>query len=189
MTHESGQVTGLLHRLGDGDESAGEELLGILYGELRRLAGHAMARERVEHTLGPTALVHAVWMRLLSDGERTPEFEGREHFMRLAARAMRRVLVDHARARNASKRGGEYRSQPLDEVVATLEERAPDLLALDDALAKLEESDPDLARLVELRFFAGLSIAETAAALGLSTATVERHWRVARMWLRRYLEP
>ena len=109
--------------------------------------------------------------------------------MRLTAREMRKVLVDHARARNASKRGGDHRSQPLDEVVATLEERAPDLLALDDALAKLEESDPDLARLVELRFFAGLSIAETAAALGLSTATVERHWRVARMWLRRYLEP
>jgi RNA polymerase sigma-70 factor (ECF subfamily) len=172
----------------EGDESAGEDLLALLYVELRGIANRAMSRERAGHTLEPTALVHEAWLRLLSAEEASPRFEGREHFVRIAARAMRRVLVDHARARGAEKRGRAWEAVPLDDVMATFEEREVDLLALDEALERMGQIDEGLARLVELRFFAGLKIDETADVLGVGTATVERHWRVARMWLRRELQ-
>ncbi|MDA1264295.1 MAG: sigma-70 family RNA polymerase sigma factor [Planctomycetota bacterium] len=181
---QPGQATRLLRRVEGGDLAASEELLALLYGELRGLAAQAMGRERVSHTLQPTALVHEAWMRLLGAGAPT-HFEGREHFVALAAKAMRRVLVDHARGRGAEKRGRDWTPVPLDSVLAGFEERRLDLIAVDAALEKLGELDPELARLVELRFFAGLTIAETASLLGVSTPTVERHWRVARMWLRR----
>ena len=187
VSDPTGQATRLLRRMEEGDERAGEELLALLYGELRGIAAHAMGRERAGHTLEPTALVHEAWMRLLAGEEGAPRFVGREHFVRVAARAMRRVLVDHARARGAEKRGRDWQPAPLDEVVASIEARDVDLLALDEALERLHDMDPELARLVELRFFAGLSIAETAGVLEVGTATVERHWRVARMWLRREL--
>lgn len=171
----------------EGDAVASEELLNLLYGELRQMAARCMGRERTSHTLQPTALIHEAWIRLLPGQEESQSWTSREHFVRVAARAMRRVLVDHARARGAEKRGRDWRPVPLDAVVASLEERNVDLLALDDALGRLARMDDHLARLVELRFFAGLTIAETARVLGVSTPTVERHWRTARIWLRREL--
>ena len=145
-----------------------------------------MQGERTGHTLQPTALVHEAFLRLVPEGG-APQLEGRAHFLRVAARAMRRILVDHARARDADKRGGGRRPVALDDVLEAFAERDLDVLELSDAVEKLGAVDPELARLVELRFFAGLTIAETAAALGVSTPTVERHWRVARLWLAREL--
>jgi RNA polymerase sigma factor (TIGR02999 family) len=135
------------------------------------------------HTLQPTALVHEAWMRLTGG-----HFIDREHFAAVAAKAMRSVLVDHARRRGTLKRGGGRVRAELDGVLALFHERSPDLLALDDALRRLGENDPELARIVELRFFGGLSIEETARVLASSTASVTRGWRVARMWLVRELE-
>lgn len=184
---EVGDVTRCLGRLALGDSSAEAELLELVYGELRRAAAGAMGRERAAHTLEPTALVHEAWVRLFGGGPAA--FEGRAHFLRAAARAMRRVLIDHARARGRRKReGGQGQRQPLEDWLVVVEARQLDLVALDDALAQLEAADEDLARLVELRFFGGLSIAETAAVLGRSTASVERDWRVARALLRRSLD-
>ncbi len=158
--------------------------LDLLYDELRRVAGALMARERTAHTLQPTALVSEAWLRLAgSQGE----LNGKEHFLGLAARAMRRVLVDHARARGRLKRGGDVDEVPLDTALAWYEERRIDVLAVDEALERLRGIDPELVELVELRFFAGLTLDETAAALGNSVATVERGWKVARLWLARDL--
>jgi len=176
-------TTRLLRRIEGGDRDAAGELLPLLYGELRRLADIAMADERTGHTLQPTALVHEAWLRLMG-GEGAPHAEGREHFLRLAARAMRNVLVDHARARSAQKRGKRVETDQLERIAGAFEERAIDVLALHEALEKLTTLDDELAKLVELRFFGGLSIPETAKALGLSTATIERDWRTARAWLR-----
>ena len=180
------RVTRLLERATSGDRAAAEELLPLLYGELKGVAVRSMRSERADHTLQPTALVHEAWLRLVGGGG-APRFESRRHFVRLAARAMRNVLVDHARARQAQKRGEGQEAASLDAVLAGFEEQHLDLLALHEALERLQEIDAPLARLVELRFFAGLTIEETARALELSTPTVERHWRVARMWLRREL--
>lgn len=182
-----GQATRLLRRMEAGDDTASEELLSLLYTELREQAARCMGGERVGHTLEPTALVHEAWLRLLAEGDEPRRFDDRGHFVRVAARAMRRVLVDHARGRAAEKRGRDWQPVPLDGVLAGFEERHLDLLALDEALERLAAMDPELARLVELRFFAGLTIAQTAGVLGVSTPTVERQWRVARMWLRRDL--
>ena len=188
MENASGQATILLRQMEEGDRSAAEDLLVLLYAELKGIAARAMNQERASHTLGPTALVHEAWMRLVPSQKTPSRIEGREHFVRIAAKAMRQVLVDHARARGAVKRGRNYQAVPLDDVLASFEERDLDLLALDDALGKMAEMDPELSRLVELRFFAGLTIDETASILDMGTATVERRWRVARMWLRRELQ-
>ena len=182
---DPGQVTRLLGRLSEGDRTAAEELLPLLYGELKGLAVRSMRGERADHTLQPTALVHEAYLRLI--GSEAPRFEDRTHFVRLAARAMRNGLVDHARAKKAQKRGSGVEPASLDAVLAVFEEQQLDVLALHEALERLAAMDEPLARLVELRFFAGLTIEETANALGVSTPTVERHWRVARMWLRREL--
>ena len=185
-------VTELLRAWGTGDADASEALAHVVYAELRRQARLVLRREGEGHTLQPTALVHEAWMRL--DGQHEARWESRTQFFAVAARVMRRVLVDHARTRHALKRGGPGAAARVTlgavdregaDVAAPLD--AVDLLALDDALARLAALDPHKARLVELRYFAGLSIPEAATALGISPATVGREWAVARMWLRREL--
>lgn len=180
-------VTDLLCAWGAGETGASEELVPLVYAELRRQARRVLRREGEGHTLQPTALVHEAWLRL--DGQHDARWESREQFFAVAATMMRRVLVDHARARRARKRGGGGAQVTLGEAahaVATAED--VDVLALDDALGRLATIDPRKARLVELRYFAGLTMPEAAAALGVSLATVGREWAVARMWLRRELE-
>ncbi len=172
----------LLARVVGGDEAAADELLGQLYDELRRIARSFMADERVDHTLQPTALVHEAYARLCTGG--TPQLESRVHFVRLAARAMRNVLIDHARARRAGKRGAGEPLEALDHTLAALEEGTCEALDLDAALKRLEHLDAELARIVELRFFGGLTVSDVAELEGLSVPTVERRWRVARSWLR-----
>lgn len=172
-------MTRLLERLGEGDAAAEGPLFGMLYEELREIADRLMRRERVGHTLQTTALVHEAYLRLV--GEQPGRWEGRAHFLRVAARVMRAVLVDHARRRKAAKRGeGRAPVGALDELVIRYETDALDLLDLDAALDRLGEQDEQLAHLVELRFFGGLTIAETADAMGVSTPTIERGWRTAR---------
>jgi RNA polymerase sigma factor (TIGR02999 family) len=159
-----------------------------VYAELRRIAERLMGGQRADHTLQPTALVHEAYLKLI-DREGGGRWKDRRHFVRLAASAMRSVLVDHARGRAAVKRsGGEREPLPLDQLAGLLESGGVDLLSLDEALSRLEAQDAELARIVELRFFVGLTIDETAAALERSPATVERRWRVARMWLRSELD-
>ena len=187
MPLEPRDATRLLSRIEAGDPSAQEELLPLLYDELRDIAGACMARERSGHTLQPTELVHEAWIRSVG-GDDVRHFEGRTHFVRAAARAMRHVLCDHARARAAGKRNEGERAVALDEVLVGFEDHSLDVIELADAIDWLGERDQELARLVELRYFGGLSIAETAKVLGTSDSSVERGWRVARMWLRRALE-
>lgn len=176
-------MTRCLARLTAGDAEAAGELIELVYAELRRVAAAAMRGERATHTLDPTALVHEAWLRLL--GHEPRPFDDRGHFLRAAARAMRRILIDHARARRRQKRGGATTSQePLADWLLAAEARQVDLVALDEALERLAAAAPDLAELVELRFFGGLSIAETATATNRSTASVERDWRCARALLR-----
>jgi RNA polymerase sigma factor (TIGR02999 family) len=181
-------VTELLRAWGAGDAHASEPLVRLVYDELRRQAAIALRREGDGHTLQPTALVHEAWLRL--DGQHAARWESRAQFFAIAAQMMRRVLLDHARTRLAQKRGGGAVQVSLGG--ARLAEDAPvdavDVIALDDALGRLAELDPQKARLVDLRYFAGLSIPEAAEVLGISTATVGREWAVARMWLRRELE-
>jgi RNA polymerase sigma factor (TIGR02999 family) len=174
-------ATLLLQRYGEGDRAAADELLPMLYEELRRIAGAHLAHERKDHTLQPTALVHEAWLRLVDQPAR--DLQSRQHFLSLAARVMRRVLVDHAREHGAQKRGGDATRVTLDGAVALYESRALDLIALNDALEALTSLDPELARLVELRFFAGCSVEEVAQVLGVSESTVAREWRLARAWL------
>jgi RNA polymerase sigma factor (TIGR02999 family) len=183
---DTAKATQLLQRMSNGDGSAADELLSLVYGELHSLAGRFMAERSSNHTLQPTALVHEAWLRLVEPNPGS-SFESRAHFLGVAAKAMRSVLVDHARRRNAQKRGGANERIPLDEISVLFEERASDLLALDEALTRLSAMDPQLGRIVELRFFGGLSVEETARALEVSEPTIVRGWRVARMWLQREL--
>ena len=176
-------VTMLLQRMGDGDRQAEDELLPLVYGELHRLAEIALRDERPGHTLQPTALVNELWLRF-SGAEALP-WTDRKHFLRVAARGMRNLLVDHARARRAAKRS--LGPELLDRMMAALEERSIDVVAVHEALQRLAALDEGLARLVELRFFVGLSIDETAHMLGTSPASVDRGWRLARAWLKKAL--
>jgi RNA polymerase sigma-70 factor (ECF subfamily) len=181
---DSGDVTRLLERASAGDAAARATLFDVLYRELRRLAEGAMRAERSDHTLQPTALVHEAFLRLAHNQGR---FESRAHFLGVAAGAMRRVLVDHARGRNAQKRGsGSTRVtvNDLDDLPQPVPEDL-DLIVLDDALSRLTALDPRQAQIVELRFFGGLSVEETAAVVGVSERTVKREWQVSRAWLRR----
>jgi RNA polymerase sigma factor (TIGR02999 family) len=179
-------ATALLVRLSQGDDSVSDELLALIYGELRRLAAGRMARER-GHTLQPTALVHEAWVRMIDVPDR--RFRSRAQFFSLAARAMRSVLVDHARRKGAERRGGGAVHVGLDEALDAAEERSIDFLALEEALLRLSSVSAQAARIVELRFFAGLEHAEIAELLGVSARTVERHWRAARVWLHDELTP
>lgn len=181
---DAGEVTRLLEQASGGDVAARATLFDVLYRELRRLAESAMRAERSNHTLQPTALVHEAFLRLSSDQGR---FESRAHFLGIAARAMRRVLVDHARGRNAQKRGSGatlVTVADLDDLPQPISEDL-DLVVLDDALSRLSALDARQGQIVELRFFGGLSVEETAAVVGVSERTVKREWQLSRAWLRR----
>jgi RNA polymerase sigma factor (TIGR02999 family) len=174
-------VTGLLAAMREGHPAAKDELLTLVYPELRRIAAHYMKLERSSHTLRTTGLVHEVYVRLFgADGL---GWQNRAHFFAAVAREMRHILVDHARARNAQKRPGGHVVVPLTGLDAAGEEREEDLVALDEALSRLEEIDPRAGRVVELRFFTGLSERETAEALEISISTLKRDWSFAKAWL------
>jgi len=180
------QVTQYLHRIEQGDRSAMDELLPRIYEDLRRLARHVFQGQRANHTLQPTALVNEAFLRLAGDGPRA--FEGRKHFMNLAAKAMRQLLTDHARRSNSAKRGGDRHRITLDESSQLTEENGTvDLIAIEEALTELDETHPRLARIVELRFLAGLNEDEIAEIVGVGARQIRKDWRVARAWLRRRL--
>ena len=168
------------------DRQSLDSLLPIVYQELRRLAASYLRREKPGQTLQPTALVHEAYLRLMKD--RPERWQNRAHFCAIAAHSMRQILIERARARGALKRGGAQPRVTLDEALVAGGERSFDLLALDEALERLAQMDPEQARLVELRFFGGLTVEETADAMNISPATVKRHWTVARAWLARELE-
>ena len=177
----SNQITALLLRWSEGSDNARDELIPLVYSELRRLARHCLAAERPNHTLQSTALVHEAYLRLIDC--RSVSWQGRAQFFGLAARIMREILVDHARTRKAIKRKQSDFTLTLDQAASLPNKRAVDLVALDDALNGLAALDARQSRIVELRFFGGLSIEETSHVLGISPATVKREWTTARVWL------
>jgi RNA polymerase sigma-70 factor (ECF subfamily) len=179
---DGGEVTRLLGELGKGQKEAINQLLPLVYDELHRLARGYFRRERGEHTLQPTALVHEAYLRLVD--QRAP-MESRGHFLAVAATQMRRILLDYARKHRAARRGGEGRQVLLEDTMAICEQQPVDMILLDVALDKLAALDQDQARLVELRFFGGLSVEETAEVMGTSPATVKRSWSSARAFLHR----
>ena len=179
----SERVSKLLLNWGQGDQGAREALIPLVYDELRRLARRYLRRERPDHTLQSAALVNEAYLRLIRQDQ--PQWQNRAHFFGVAAQLMRHILVDHARNRAAAKRGAGAPRLTLDPDVALPQARDVDLVALDDALNQLAALDPQQSRLVELRFFGGLSIEETSVVLGVSPATVKREWATARAWLRR----
>jgi RNA polymerase sigma factor (TIGR02999 family) len=168
------------------DRQSVDSLLPIVYQELRRLAASYIRRERPGQTLQPTALVHEAYLRLMKD--KPGRWQNRAHFCAIAAHSMRQILIERARARGAQKRGGARHRVTLDEALVAGGERSIDLVALDEALERLAAFDPEQARLVELRFFGGLTVEETAEAMHISPATVKRHWTVACAWLARELQ-
>lgn len=177
---ESHRVTELLMAWSKGDERALDALTPLVYGELRRLARSYMRQERAGHTLQSTALVHEAFLRLI---DQRVQWNSRAHFFGIAAQMMRRILVDHAKAQSTAKRGAGALRIELDEGLATAPSRDVDLLALDEALERLNKVDPQRSRIVELRFFGGLSNEESAEVLGVSPATIQRQWTGARAWL------
>lgn len=200
----TGRITRLLAAWSGGDAQALDELMPLVYGELRRLAQSHLRRERPGHTLQRTVLVHEAFLRLVD--QKDVQWQGRAHFLGLASKLMRRILVDHARARLAAKRGDGAHHVSFDDAIGTpvpegdgdidadpaallvaAGQPGIDLVALDDALSRLEAMDPQQGKVVELRFFGGLTLEETAQALGISPATVKRDWAVARAWLHREL--
>ena len=185
QTPPPNEITPFLLRWSQGDEVALSLLLPIVYQELHRLAQSYLRRERADHTLQPTALIHEAYLRLVKQD--CPEWESRSHFFGIAARLMRQILVEHARAHAAEKRGGGGAVLALDEALVYTGDNAAELVALDDALQALAQFDERKARVIELRYFSGLSVAETATALGLSLATIGHEARLARAWLHREL--
>lgn len=184
--HPRGEVTALLQDWSGGDRKALERLVPLIYGELRRLARSYLRSERPDHTLQPTALVHEAYLRLID--QKDVVWQSRAHFFGIAAQMMRRILVDHARKRHAAKRDAAGLKIVAEADAASVSQNAPDLLALDSALDALERLDPRQARIVELRFFGGLTVEETAEVASVSPATVKREWRTARAWLRREID-
>jgi RNA polymerase sigma factor (TIGR02999 family) len=182
-----GDVTALLRNWSQGDVSAVNELLPIVYAELRRVAARRLRNERADHTLQPTALVHEVYIRLVD--QRQVDWGNRGHFFGVAAQVMRRILVDHARRHGARKRGDGVRFVSIDEAREVAATNQLPILALDRALDRLEQVDADLVRIVELRAFGGLTIEEAAGVLSVSPSTAKREWRTAKAWLNRELRP
>src|ERR1700730_17604274 len=184
--HVTGDVTRLLGQLRAGKPDAANQLVPLIYDELRRIAGAQMRRERLAHTLQPTALVHEAYMRLA--GEQEIQWQNRAHFFAIAARTMRRVLLDYARQHHAERRGGEgARKVDIDAELLISNHRLEDVLVVDEVLSRLTEMDSEQGRIVELRFFAGLNVEETAEVMGISPSTVKREWRLAKAWLDREL--
>ena len=179
--HPTESVTRLLIEVSKGDRDAVDLLLPVIYDELRKLAANYLRRERPDHTLQPTALVHEAYIRLVD--QTRVNWQNRAHFFGVAAQIMRRLLVDHARKHNAEKRGQDFQLISLDENIDRAVERSSELIALDDALKTLAEFDEQKARMVELRYFGGLSIEETADVLGVTPTTIKRHWRFAKAFL------
>jgi RNA polymerase sigma factor (TIGR02999 family) len=177
-------VTNILSAIERGDPSAAEQLLPLVYDELRKLAAQKLAQEKPGQTLQATALVHEAYLRLV-DTEKAQHWSSRGHFFAAAAEAMRRILIEGARKRGRLKRGGDRQRLDLDALQLSVHEVGDELLALDEALAELAVKHPDKAELVKLRYFAGLTVAEAAQALGISTSTADRHWTYARAWLYR----
>jgi RNA polymerase sigma factor (TIGR02999 family) len=187
LNHVAGsEITKLLIGLKDGDKaSAAAKLMPLVYDEFRALAARHLRRERADHTLQPTALVHEAYLRLID--QTRVDWQGRTHFFAVGAQAIRRILVDHARQRKRQKRGGAAGRVVLDESVALAPQRAEEILALDEALEKLGQLDSRQAQVVEMRFFAGMSVDEVAEVLGVSKRTIEGDWTMARAWLMREL--
>jgi RNA polymerase sigma factor (TIGR02999 family) len=178
------QVTQLLGQINNGNRDAIDELMPLVYAELRRIAARHLSRERSSHTLQPTALVHEAFIRMVDQQDN--QWQNRLHFMNVAATVMRRVLIDHARAKMRDKRGGANQQRVvLDDVQIGVDEQVLEVLSIDSALEKLAQLDPEQARVIELRFFGGVSVEEVAAIMNLSTATVKRYTSSARAWLAR----
>lgn len=177
------EITGLLLKWGNGDKAALDRVMPLIYAELRRLAHRHMRRERAGDTLQTTALINEAYLRLI-DYERVQPRD-RSHFFAIAAQAMRRILIERARSRRSAKRGSGGQKVSLDEAAGMSDERAAEMLALDEALSSLAAIDPRKAQIVELKYFGGMTIEETANVLGVSTPTVERDWQMARIWLHR----
>ena len=185
MPAPSNDITQMLLDWRKGDKSAFDQLVPIVYHELRKIAHAYLQGERPEHTLRPTALIHEAYLRLVD--QNLPQWQNRSHFYGVAAQMMRQILVEHARAHVAAKRGGGGKKLSLDDVTIFSQQRASDLVALDDALVALAALDARKCRVIEMRFFGGLSVEETAEALGISIATVGREARMAQAWLHREL--
>jgi RNA polymerase sigma-70 factor, ECF subfamily len=185
MQPAAGEVTRLLVELRSGNPEAEAKLIPLVHQHLHRLAARYMRRERPDHTLQATALVNEAYLRLVS--QEGTDWRDRVHFFGVASRLMRQILVEHARARQAGKRGGKVEKLPLDQALEVSPARSRELIELDDALESLGRLDPQQVRVVELRFFGGLTVEETAEVLGISPRTVKRDWRVARLWLHREL--
>ncbi len=180
-------VTALLTRLSSGDKTVILRLMPLVYDELHRRANQSMRQERANHTLQPTALVHEVYLKLVQ--QREPNFRNRAHFYAIAAQLMRRILTDHARARMSAKRGGGMDADPLMEIRPMRTDQPAGVLAVNDALNELSALDERQEKIVEMRFFGGLTVEETAEVLGVSVRTVEREWSMARAWLYTRLKP
>jgi RNA polymerase sigma-70 factor (ECF subfamily) len=187
QTSPTNEITQLLLRWSHGDQSALNDLMPVVYEELRKLAQSYLRRERSDHTLQPTALINEAYLRLVKQD--FPEWQSRKHFYGVAAQLMRQILVEHARTRAAGKRGGGGQKYSLDDALTFSDEKAAELVALDDALIGLAKFDERKVRIIELRYFAGLSLEETADALDLSIATIGHEMRLARAWLRREMNP
>ena len=175
-------VTKILDKIEQGEESAASELMPVIYGELRKLAAQKLAREKASPSIQPTVLVHDAYVRLV-DKEQQQKWTSRGHFFGAAAEAMRRILIENARRKQSLKRGGDAQKVPLELAEPAVFEDSVDLLALHDALTEFEQEWPEKAKLVKLRYFTGLTIAEAAKAMGFSESTAERHWKFARAWL------
>ncbi|MGB2636644.1 MAG: sigma-70 family RNA polymerase sigma factor [Candidatus Acidiferrum sp.] len=187
MIPPEADVTALLVEVANGNQAAQEQLVTLVYDHLKKLARGYMRRERADHTLQTTALVHEAYLQLVR--QRSPNWQGRAQFFGIAAQLMRRILIDHARRHLRAKRGGTQAVLPLDEALAFSPEPAEDLLKLDEALDRLSKLDPRQSRIVELRFFGGLSAEETSKFLGVSPITVKRDWALAKVWLYGELRP
>ena len=186
QSDSTAQVTRLLGEINNGNQNALESLMPLVYDELRRIATRHLGRERADHTLQPTALVHEAFLRLVD--QRTPHWQNRLHFLSVAATMMRRVLIDHAKARHRERRGGNQVRVVLEDNLASTDNRVLEVLAIDEALEKLAALDAQQARVVELRFFGGLSVEEAAQVMGVSTPTVKRYANAARAFLHREMK-